>query len=120
MAIKINPGISKIDFYRFGKRATKTDWLGTYRSELGMTLKVKDQTLIDLTFEIQQGKGQCQESIRGKAVLTSANNANYNDKDNIVTIMLLKRSDGGIEVSETGFQHSPDCETFNGIYKPSN
>lgn len=94
-------------------------WSGTYVNENGIVLNVKDETLIDFTFEIVNKKGECQESFHGKAVLNSATNASYIDKDNILTISLRKKKDGKIEVSETGFQHAPSCQPFSGIYKPS-
>jgi hypothetical protein len=98
----------------------KNDWVGSYVNEYGTVLNIKDETLVDFTFEIINKKGECQESFHGKAVLEKANNASYHDKDNILIITLLRRTDGRIEVSETGFQHAPDCLSFSGIFKPSN
>lgn len=97
----------------------KNDWVGSYVNEYGTILNIKDQTLLDFTFEIVNRKGECQESFRGKAVLEKADNAGYHDKDNILIITFLRRSDGRIEVSETGFQHASDCLSFSGIFKPS-
>jgi hypothetical protein len=98
----------------------KTDWVGKYMTEDGTTLNVKAQTPSEITFEIVGKKtGDCQESFRGKAMLTTATNATYADKDNILVITLLKRTDGKIEVTETGFEHSPDCLPFSGIFKPT-
>lgn len=106
-------------------KAGKNDWVGTYVNEYGTELNVRSQTLTDITFEIVNKKGECQESFRGKAILlnptnaTYKDNSNYNDGENILTITLLRRPDGKIEISETGFQHAPDCLTFSGIYKRS-
>lgn len=98
----------------------KTDWVGKYMTEDGTTLNVKAQTAAEITFEIVGKRtGDCQESFRGKATLTTASNATYQDKDNILVITLIKRSDGKIEVTETGFEHSPDCLPFSGIFKPT-
>lgn len=100
--------------------AVRNNWVGKYVSEDGTTLNVKAQTSAEITFElIGKRTGDCQESFRGKATLTTANNATYKDKDNILVITLLKRSDGKIEVNEIGFEHSPDCLPFSGIFKPS-
>ncbi len=107
------------------KAPGKNDWVGSYVNEYGMVLNVKTQTLTDITFEIVNKKGECQESFRGKAVLLNAtsasykDNSNFNDEENILIITLNRRTDGKIEVSETGFQHAPDCLTFSGIFKPS-
>lgn len=99
---------------------TRTDWVGKYMAEDGTTLNVKAQTAAEITFEIVGKKtGDCQESFRGKATLTTASNATYQDKDNILVITLIKRSDGKIEVTETGFEHAPDCLPFSGIFKPT-
>jgi hypothetical protein len=97
----------------------KANWVGSYVNEYGTTLTVKDQSLLDITFELVNRNGECQESFHGKAALTSATNALYQDKDNILKISLLRRSDGKIEVTETGFEHSPDCVSFSGIFKPT-
>ena len=99
--------------------AKKNNWVGSYVNEYGTVLNVKEQTLLDITFEIINKKGECQESFRGKATLTSANNATYQDKDNILVITLLRRTDGKIEITETGFEHAPDCLSFSGIFKRS-
>ncbi len=107
------------------KAPGKNDWVGSYVNEYGMVLNVRTQTLTDITFEIVNKKGECQESFRGKAMLVNntrasyKDNSNYNDDENLLTITLDRRSDGKIEVSETGFQHAPDCLTFSGIFKPS-
>jgi hypothetical protein len=98
---------------------SKNNWVGSYVNEYGTVLNVKAQSLVDITFEIVNKKGECQESFRGKATLTSATNATYQDKDNVLIISLLRRSDGKIEVTETGFQHGQDCLSFSGIFKPS-
>lgn len=105
--------------------ASKNNWLGSYVNEYGTVLNIKAQTAADLTFEIVNKKGECQESFRGKAVFTSTNqasyknNSSYNDNDNILIFSLMKRTDGKIEVTETGFAHAPDCLTFSGIYQRS-
>ncbi|MDQ3111524.1 MAG: hypothetical protein M3R17_16680 [Bacteroidota bacterium] len=103
----------------------KNTWVGSYVNEYGTVLNVKEQTPTEITFEIVSKKGECQESFRGKATFTSATNAtykdnsNFNDNENILIITLMKRTDGKIEVSETGFEHAPDCLSFSGIFKPS-
>jgi hypothetical protein len=97
----------------------RNSWVGSYVNEYGTVLTVKEQTPVDITFEIVNRKGECQESFRGKATLTTATNATYQDRNNVLIITLLKRTDGKIELSETGFEHSPDCLSFSGIFNPS-
>lgn len=110
---------SSLDF------AGKNNWLGAYVNEYGTVLNVKTQTPGDITFEIINKKGECQESFRGKAIFTSTNqasykdNSSYNDNENILIFSLMRRTDGKIEVTETGFAHAPDCLTFSGIYQRS-
>jgi hypothetical protein len=102
------------------KTILKTEWLGNYVNDEGVSLVVKDQTLLDITFEIVNKGTECQESFHGKGLLTSATNASYNDKDNLFNIGLIRRKDGKIEVTERGFVHPVNCPGFSGIYKPSN
>ncbi|MEO5644725.1 MAG: hypothetical protein ABIQ40_04070 [Bacteroidia bacterium] len=103
--------------------AQKNNWVGSYVNEYGTVLNVKAQTASDLTFEVVNKKGECQESFRGKATFTSANQASYqnsssyNDNENILIFSLMRRDDGKIEITETGFAHAPDCLSFSGIYK---
>lgn len=101
-------------------KSAKNDWVGNYQNADGIILTVKDQSLVDFTFEIVNKSSACQESFHGKAVLNSPTNANYTDKDNILMISLLRAKDGKIEVTERGFQHAPTCLEFSGIFKPAN
>lgn len=108
------PGVYHKSFSQETKKTTP-QWPGTYRDELGKTLVILESPGLtaDLQFNLKQESANCHEGFKGHATILSATTASYKRDEQTVTFTLKT---GQIEISEQGYEHGVNCESFSGIY----